>query len=187
MTVTPARLHHLALTVSDVDVSVPWYEGVFDVKFRADVPHPGGVGKLLADDGGQLMIVLHRHDANDATPFAETVTGLDHAGFMVPSRDGARGLADAPRGPRRLARRRRRQAAHAVADRGRAVRLGPRVPRSRQHPARAVLARGRVARPASRRSRRATVPERVDLLLEDVERGVVLIDDRIGCASTAAL
>ena len=87
MTVTPARLHHLALTVSDVDVSVPWYEGVFDVKFRADVPHPGGVGKLLADDGGQLMIVLHRHDANDATLFAETVTGLDHAGFMVPSRE----------------------------------------------------------------------------------------------------
>ena len=86
MTITPARLHHLALTVSDVDVSVPWYEGVFDIKFRADVPHPGGVGKLLADDGGELMIVLHRHDTNDATLFAETVTGLDHAGFMVPSR-----------------------------------------------------------------------------------------------------
>ncbi len=87
MTVVPARLHHLALTVSDVDASVPWYEGVFDIEFRADVPHRGGVGKLLADDSGQLMIVLHRHDANDATPFTETVTGLDHAGFMVPSRE----------------------------------------------------------------------------------------------------
>jgi len=86
MTVTPARLHHLALTVGDVDVSVPWYEGVFDVTFRADVPHPGGVGKLLTDDGGELMIVLHHHDTNDAARFAESVTGLDHAGFMVPSR-----------------------------------------------------------------------------------------------------
>ncbi|MCU1450273.1 MAG: glyoxalase, partial [Acidimicrobiales bacterium] len=60
MTVTPAKLHHLALTVSDVDISVPWYETVFDITFRVDVPHAGGVGKLLADDRRQLMIVLHQ-------------------------------------------------------------------------------------------------------------------------------
>src|SRR3954452_16054326 len=86
MTVTPAKLHHLALTVSDVDISVPWYETVFDITFRVDVPHAGGVGKLLADDGRQLMIVLHQHDTNDAGLFAETVTGLAHAGFVVSSR-----------------------------------------------------------------------------------------------------
>ena len=84
--VTPARLHHLALTVTDVEVSVPWYEAVFGVAFRMDVPHPGGVGKLLADDDRQLMIVLHRHDGNDGRPFAETGNGLDHAGFVVPDR-----------------------------------------------------------------------------------------------------
>ena len=86
MTRSPARLHHLALTVSDVDVSVPWYEAVFGVAHQVDVPHPGGVGKLLADGDGSLMIVLHRHDANDGSAFAETVNGLDHAGFFVPSR-----------------------------------------------------------------------------------------------------
>jgi catechol 2,3-dioxygenase-like lactoylglutathione lyase family enzyme len=32
------------------------------------------------------MIVLHHHDTNDANPFAETTTGLDHAGFAVASR-----------------------------------------------------------------------------------------------------
>ncbi len=85
-TVTSARLHHLALTVTDVDRSVRWYEAVFGIRFRTDVPHAGGVGKLLADDPGQLMIVLHRHDTNDGKRFGETATGLDHAGFMVPSR-----------------------------------------------------------------------------------------------------
>ena len=84
--VTSPRLHHLALTVTDVDASVRWYEDVFGIRFQMDVPHPGGVGKLLADDGRQLMIVLHRHDANDSALFGESVTGLDHAGFMVPDR-----------------------------------------------------------------------------------------------------
>src|SRR5580704_358718 len=57
--VTAPQLHHLALTVSDVDASVRWYEDVFGIRFRMDVPHPGGVGKLLADDSRELMIVLH--------------------------------------------------------------------------------------------------------------------------------
>ena len=86
MNVTAAKLHHLALTVSDVDVSVPWYEQVFGIRFQVDVPHQGGVGKLLANDARDLMIVLHRHDANDGSLFAETVAGLDHAGFFVPTR-----------------------------------------------------------------------------------------------------
>jgi glyoxylase I family protein len=83
---TLAQLHHVALTVTDVDASVPWYESVFGITFRTDVPHAGGVGKLLADDDRRLMIVLHRHEANDGTMFAETTNGLDHAGFMLPTR-----------------------------------------------------------------------------------------------------
>jgi glyoxylase I family protein len=85
-TTTSARLHHLALTVTDVDASVRWYEEVFGVRFQIDVPHPGGVGKLLSDEAGQLMIVLHHHDSNAGRLFSEDVNGLDHAGFMVPSR-----------------------------------------------------------------------------------------------------
>ncbi len=84
--VSAPQLHHLALTVSDVDASVRWYEDVFGIRFRMDVPHPGGVGKLLADDSRELMIVLHRHDASTGAMFGETVTGLDHAGFMVRTR-----------------------------------------------------------------------------------------------------
>ncbi len=84
--VAPPRLHHIAITVTDVDASIPWYENVFGVRYRMDAPHPGGVGKLLATDTMDLIIVLHRHDANDGGLFAETATGLDHAGFMVPTR-----------------------------------------------------------------------------------------------------
>jgi catechol 2,3-dioxygenase-like lactoylglutathione lyase family enzyme len=85
-TPTPAQLHHLALTVTDVEASVPWYEAVFGIRFQVDIPHEGGVGKLLADEGRQLMIVLHRHEASPAERFDERMAGLDHAGFRVPSR-----------------------------------------------------------------------------------------------------
>jgi catechol 2,3-dioxygenase-like lactoylglutathione lyase family enzyme len=85
-TVTKPRLHHIALTVIDVDASVLWYENVFGIHFRMDVPHQGGVGKLLADDAMDLVIVLHDHDTSRGDLFGETVTGLDHVGFFVPTR-----------------------------------------------------------------------------------------------------
>jgi catechol 2,3-dioxygenase-like lactoylglutathione lyase family enzyme len=80
------RLHHLALTVADLDASVQWYEAVFDVHPVLDVPHQGGVGRILADEAQTLMFALHRHDTNDGGLFAETTTGLDHAGFHVAGR-----------------------------------------------------------------------------------------------------
>jgi catechol 2,3-dioxygenase-like lactoylglutathione lyase family enzyme len=79
-------LHHVAITVTDLDASVEWYEKVFGIEHRMDEPHDGGVGRLLADDVMELVIVLHRHDANDGGQFAETATGLDHVGFSVPTR-----------------------------------------------------------------------------------------------------
>jgi glyoxylase I family protein len=84
--VTQPRLHHLAITVTDLDASVRWYESVFNVHPVLDVPHLGGVGKILAGTGGHLMFALHRHDTNDGGLFTETTTGLDHAGFAVPAR-----------------------------------------------------------------------------------------------------
>lgn len=85
---SPARpsVHHVALTVSDVDASVGWYERIFGISHQVDIPHEGGVGKLLADDARELVIVLHRHAGNDGSPFAETVTGLDHVGLAVTTR-----------------------------------------------------------------------------------------------------
>ncbi|TCC60578.1 VOC family protein [Kribbella pittospori] len=86
-TVTQPRLHHLALTVTDLESSVQWYGEVFGVHPVMDVPHQGGVGRILADADHQPMIALHRHDTNDGGLCKETTTGLDHAGFAVGSRD----------------------------------------------------------------------------------------------------
>jgi glyoxylase I family protein len=86
VSVIRAAVHHVALTVSDLDASVNWYQKIFDVSFQLDVPHEGGVGKVLADESWQLMIALHRHDAAAGERFSETRTGLDHVGFVVPSR-----------------------------------------------------------------------------------------------------
>ncbi len=87
MSVPRPRIHHLALTVTDLDESVEWYCRVFDVKPAFDVPHPGGVGRLLLDDDQSLAIVLHQHDTNQGERFKETRTGLDHFGLMVATRD----------------------------------------------------------------------------------------------------
>ena len=57
------RFHHLAITVTDLDTSIQWYESVFDVHPILDVPHPGGVGRILAGTDGELMFAL-----TDTTP-----------------------------------------------------------------------------------------------------------------------
>jgi glyoxylase I family protein len=79
-------LHHIALTVTDLEASIGWYERVFNISYRMEAPHEGGTGKLLADDAFELAIVLHRHDTNEGELFAETRTGLDHVGFVVSTR-----------------------------------------------------------------------------------------------------
>jgi glyoxylase I family protein len=79
-------LHHIALTVTDLDASIAWYQEIFDVSLVMEAPHLGGTGMVLADAQRTLAIVLHRHDANDREQFSEKRTGLDHVGFMVNSR-----------------------------------------------------------------------------------------------------
>jgi glyoxylase I family protein len=86
---TPIRpsVHHVALTVTDLDASVRWYEEVFAVKHVLDAPHEGGTARILSDPEMSLMFAIHRHDTNQSEPFTETRTGLDHVGFMVPARE----------------------------------------------------------------------------------------------------
>jgi glyoxylase I family protein len=84
--VTLASLHHIALTVTNLEASIRWYERVFGIGYRMEEAHEGGVGKLLADDQMRLIIVLHHHDANPGERFSERRTGLDHVGLSVASR-----------------------------------------------------------------------------------------------------
>jgi len=83
---TSARLHHIALTVSDLDASVDWYGKVFGVQHVLDAPHEGGVGRIVADTSTGLVFALHAHDASQGEAFDERRTGLDHVGMVVGTR-----------------------------------------------------------------------------------------------------
>ena len=85
-TPAPARINHVALTVSDLDASIDWYSRAFGISYRMDAPHEGGFAKLLADDAFELVFVLHRHDVNEGELFRESRTGLDHVGLGVATR-----------------------------------------------------------------------------------------------------
>jgi glyoxylase I family protein len=84
--VTSPKLHHIALTVTDLDASTEWYGRVFSLGPVLEAPHDGGWQRMLADDAMQLVIVLHRHDMNGGEQFSERRTGLDHFGLSVPAR-----------------------------------------------------------------------------------------------------
>jgi glyoxylase I family protein len=80
-----AGIGHVALTVTDVERSVAWYQETLGLQRIARSPHPGGFGVFLRTPDEQLWVVLHHHDDNGGERFAETRTGLDHVGFRVPS------------------------------------------------------------------------------------------------------
>ena len=84
-------IHHIAVTVRDLESSVAWYQRVF----RADrvpmtFPHyereDTGYGVLIVDQRSGLAIGLHTNTGNDGREFDEARTGLDHVGFNVASR-----------------------------------------------------------------------------------------------------
>jgi glyoxylase I family protein len=87
MTTAPAQLHHIALTVRDLDASVTWYEQVFAVKHVMDTPHEGGTARILIDECSSLFFALHVHDEASGDEFSERRTGLDHIGMVVPARE----------------------------------------------------------------------------------------------------
>ena len=87
MTVVAPRLHHLALTVRDLDASEVWYSRVFGLVRLMDVPHEGGLGRVLINADSELALVLHRHDSSDGSSFDERRVGMDHVGLVVPTRD----------------------------------------------------------------------------------------------------
>jgi glyoxylase I family protein len=87
---TLAAIHHLALTVTDLEASIAWYESVLGFQRANDVPHydprSHGYGVMLLHPAAGLPIVLHHHATNDNAPFTEWRTGLDHVGLSVPTR-----------------------------------------------------------------------------------------------------
>ena len=76
---------HVAVTVSDLEQSVPWYERLFDGKPVLD--EDTGSFHHVVWLVGETLFGIHQHpnpESNDA--FSELRPGLDHVGFGVASR-----------------------------------------------------------------------------------------------------
>lgn len=76
---------HVALTVTDLDRSVPWYEGLFDSKPVLD-EDTGPFRHAVWLVGGSLVALNQFPDPADAGPFDERRVGLDHLAFACASR-----------------------------------------------------------------------------------------------------
>jgi glyoxylase I family protein len=77
---------HVALTVSDLEQSVPWYEQLFDAKPVVD-EDTGPFRHVVWLVGGQRLVGLHQFpDLADGLPFNERRLGLDHLAFECSDR-----------------------------------------------------------------------------------------------------
>jgi glyoxylase I family protein len=81
-------IHHISVTVRDIDASVAWYQRVFRAdRMPVTFPHyereDTGYCVLLVDPRSGLAIGVHTNTGNDGEQFDEAQTGLDHVGFNV--------------------------------------------------------------------------------------------------------
>jgi catechol 2,3-dioxygenase-like lactoylglutathione lyase family enzyme len=80
-------LTHVALTVRDLSVSVPWYEAVLEAKPVLDEDTDPQFHHTVYLLGNGTLLGLHQHQtAAPAEPFSEYRVGLDHIAFGVADR-----------------------------------------------------------------------------------------------------
>lgn len=83
-----STIHHISLTVGDIDRSTTWYTDVLGLTHLMDEKHPDGSGYavVLGHPDWSMCVGLHVHDGNRGEAFSEQRTGLDHVSFLVSSR-----------------------------------------------------------------------------------------------------
>jgi glyoxylase I family protein len=80
-------LTHVAITVRDLSVSVPWYEALFAAKPVIDEDTDPDMHHTVYLLGGGTLIGLHQHtNPAPADGFSEYRVGLDHIAFGVADR-----------------------------------------------------------------------------------------------------
>jgi glyoxylase I family protein len=81
-------IHHVSVTVTDLERSVPWYSELLGLTKLMEEPHPDGNGYtvVLGKPDWSMCVGLHTHPTNEHERFSESRTGLDHIGFMVSGR-----------------------------------------------------------------------------------------------------
>lgn len=83
---TVTGMHHLSLTVRDLDTSASWYERLFDLEAVMDEAGDERRAKVYRLGGTTVMLGLTEHRGNDGSGFRPDRTGLDHAAFAVATR-----------------------------------------------------------------------------------------------------
>lgn len=85
---TISTIHHISLTVTEIERSVVWYAELLGLTKLMDEQHPDGSGYavVLGKPDWSMCVGLHVHATNGGEPFAEHRTGLDHVSFLVPTR-----------------------------------------------------------------------------------------------------
>lgn len=79
-------LAHVAVTVNDLERSVPWYQRLFDDKPVLD-EDTGAFHHVVWLLGGQTLFGIHAHpNPSSSEAFTELRPGLDHVGFGVADR-----------------------------------------------------------------------------------------------------
>ena len=80
-------LTHIALTVRDLAVSVPWYEALLDASPVLDEDTDPDMHHTVYLLGNNTLIGLHQHAAPASSArFSEFNVGLDHVAFAVSDR-----------------------------------------------------------------------------------------------------
>ena len=79
-------IDHLAITVSDLAVSVPFYERMLGIPKSADLAGEGLMRAKFALPGG-ASIGLTQHGSGTDGSFSPFTPGLDHVGFGVATRE----------------------------------------------------------------------------------------------------
>lgn len=81
-------IHHVSVTVTDIERSVPWYCDLLGLTKLMEESHPDGTGYavVLGKPDWSMCVGLHTHPTNERERFSESRTGLDHIGFMVSGR-----------------------------------------------------------------------------------------------------
>jgi glyoxylase I family protein len=80
-------LHHLGLTVRDVERSADWYVAVLGFERVGEFAAPGGERRkiFLRHPNFDIRVGLTEHRAGRSEAFDETQVGLDHLAFRVTS------------------------------------------------------------------------------------------------------
>lgn len=77
-------IHHIGLSVHDIDKSADWYARLFDLTLVAEVEEPAPM-KIFFTPKGQA-IDLRQDPAVRPEPFTQERVGLDHVGFVCADR-----------------------------------------------------------------------------------------------------